>query len=78
MAIKLVRRTAFQSWLKGQVHRDDVIGDLAKDAMRDHYFNAVSHSLESVIAHIKAGGHDRADAISAARLAWAEFRDCVR
>lgn len=65
-------RSPFHRWLFRQLKRDDLIGDLARDAERDSSFPSTSNSLEALRSHLR-----RRNAISEARVAleegWAEF-----
>ena len=49
--------TTFRSWLLGQKHRDDPIGDLARELSRDRCGARLTSPI-TVIAHMKAHGAD--------------------
>lgn len=47
-------RSDFHRWIEQQVHRNDKVGDLAKDIMRDEKFPDTATTRQEVVAYIKA------------------------
>jgi hypothetical protein len=63
-------RSPFHRWLEGQCKRDDPVGDLAGDILRDTTFPVALATRREVEAHLsRHGGH----IVSAVREAWHEF-----
>lgn len=65
-------RGDFHRWLELQTGRDDHIGDLAKDVMRDENFPKEATTREAVIAYVQ-GVATWGGPITAAKDAWREF-----
>lgn len=67
------QKSSFYRWLSKQADRDDPIGDIATDALRDKSFPTNSQTLPRLERHVLLkGGHE--DALTALREAFAEFR----
>lgn len=63
-------RSPFHRWLEGQRNRDDIVGDLAGDILRDKSFPVGLATREEVEARLsRHGGH----IVRAVRAAWKEF-----
>ena len=63
-------RSPFHRWLEGQRDRDDIVGELAGDILRDESFPvglATRHEVEARLS--RHGGH----IVRAVRAAWKEF-----
>lgn len=66
-------KSSFYRWLAKQCERDDLIGDIASDALRDKSFPCNSLSLPRLERHIiLKRGHEHA--LTALREAFFEFR----
>jgi uncharacterized protein YozE (UPF0346 family) len=63
----------FFRWLLQQRHRQDAVGDLARDAGRDPSFGRRSRTPQSTERHLTGQGACDG-AIRAAAAAWVEFR----
>jgi hypothetical protein len=61
----------FGAWLRVQRVRNDVVGDLAKDAASDRHFPRSRH-LEVYVAHLRAMSACP-EALEALRQAWQEW-----
>ncbi len=62
----------FTDWLMAQLHRDDPVGDLARDAARDPRWPAGATSREAVLDHLfDQGAMDRAAEV--VYRAWDEY-----
>ncbi len=65
-------KSPFYRWLSRQIDRDDLIGDIASDAVRDNSFPSNSQALNRLERHIILKG-GREDALTALREAFSEF-----
>jgi len=66
-------KSSFYRWLSKQIDRDDPIGDIAIDVLRDKSFPTNSQALPRLERHVLLkGGHE--DALTALREAFSEFR----
>lgn len=66
-------KSSFYRWLSKQTGRDDPIGDIASDVLRDKSFPINSQAPLRLERHILLkGGHE--DALTALREAFSEFR----
>lgn len=63
-------RSPFHRWLATQKDRDDPVGDLATDALRDKRFPVGANARRELEAYVSRHG-DRV--VSAVRRAWREF-----
>jgi len=63
---------SFAAWLKSQRHRDDAVGDLARDAAADRRWPKAARSLQCLLGYLDGRGAC-AGAVEACRRAWAEF-----
>jgi uncharacterized protein YozE (UPF0346 family) len=61
---------SFHSWLADQRHRNDGVGDLARDVHRDQAFPTHASTREDVEAYLSRHGFH---IIRAFRQAWREF-----
>jgi uncharacterized protein YozE (UPF0346 family) len=68
-----VNGVAFYAWLKPQRGRDDSIGDLARDALRDRYFPQHMDDYDALYLHLFETGACPA-ALRAFDRAWAEYQ----
>ena len=62
----------FTKWLRGQVGRDDPVGDLAGDAEQDSGWPAKGQTLTFYHRYLEAHGACP-DALRALALAWEEY-----
>lgn len=65
-------RSPFHKWLEAQRDRDDPVGDLAGDAMRDKRFPVTASTRRQVQDYLSRRGAD-VDVLRALRDAWTEF-----
>lgn len=65
-------RSDFHRWIEKQVERDDVVGDIAKDIMRDEKFPRYARLRQEVVNYIK-GATAWDGPIAAIEQAWHEF-----
>jgi len=65
-------RSDFHCWIEQQTKRDDVIGDLAKDIMRDSKFPKHARTRSEVFGYIERTATWNGP-ITAAKEAWKEF-----
>lgn len=66
------RTATFRGWLKAQTHRNDAVGDLARDAVADHCWTTVGWQR---FAYHLANEHGAApSAMDAAARARTEYR----
>jgi uncharacterized protein YozE (UPF0346 family) len=65
-------RGDFHQWIEQQVGRDDVVGDVAKDVMRDKRFPKGATTRDEVVDFVKAVT-TRKKPIAAMKAAWGEF-----
>ncbi len=63
---------SFRAWLRRQEHRDDPVGDLARDAADDRMFPHVG-KLDTIVGYLLLM-HACHEAVEAARVAHAEWR----
>lgn len=63
-------RSPFHRWLEGQRDRDDIVGDLAGDILRDKSFPVGLGTRHEVEAHLSRHG---SHIVRAVRAAWKEF-----
>lgn len=63
---------SFHQWLTEQKNRDCLVGDLAKDAIRDIKFPKNVASLSDILSYLKSK-HAALEAIEAAAEGWFEF-----
>ena len=63
----------FYAWLRRQASRDDHIGDLAVDTMRDKCFPKRVVDPEIAVAHMEGSHQACPDAVRSMREAWAEY-----
>lgn len=63
----------FAKWLEAQVDRDDLVGDVARDARMDSWPKP-SNSLKAWKNHLAAGGACR-EAHEALDEAWNEYQN---
>lgn len=71
-AAREAARSPFHRWLEQQRDRDDPVGDLAYDVMRDKKFPSGVRSLKEAKAYL-GNGWGRRDAVKALSAAWREF-----
>ncbi len=64
--------TGFKAWLKTQTHRDDPVGDIARDAAADPLWPRGNAKLGTLIEHLESSGGSPA-AIEALRGAYDEW-----
>lgn len=65
--------SGFKRWLRTQKHREDPVGDLARDAARDRCWPRGSASLRHLEKHLEK--HDAIpEAIEALRRAFSEWQ----
>ncbi len=69
---KEAARSPFHRWMEQQRDREDPIGDLACDVMRDKYFPTGVQSLKEARQHLTNGLASR-QALKALASAWREF-----
>lgn len=62
--------TSFTEWLLGQADRDDLVGDVARDAQSDPGWPAGAERLASFDEHLSRYGAD----LDALHEAWSEWR----
>jgi hypothetical protein len=63
----------FQQWLHGQRHRDDAVGDLARDAHADRDTPTGQTTSRTWLRYLRRRGACDG-ALEALRQAWAEYR----
>lgn len=71
-AAREAARSPFHRWLEQQRERDDPVGDLAYDVMRDKKFPSGVRTLKEAKAYL-GNGWGRRDAVRALSAAWREF-----
>ncbi len=64
--------TGFKAWLKAQTHRDDPVGDIARDAAADPRWPRGNAKLGTLIEHLEAHGASPAP-IEALRDAYGKW-----
>ena len=64
--------TGFSRWLYRQQHRDDPVGDLSKDSLRDSTFPQTATDPEEFRIHLTSKSAERY-ALKALDEAWAEY-----
>lgn len=69
-AAREMARSPFHHWLDGQRHRDDAVGHLASDILRDRSFPSSASTRGEVEEHLELRG---SHVIRAVRQAWREF-----
>lgn len=69
-AAREASRSPFHKWLEGQRHRNDPVGDLAGDVLRDKHFPLGTSTLREMEDYLSRYGDH---AIRAAQNAWREF-----
>jgi uncharacterized protein YozE (UPF0346 family) len=67
----------FYAWVKSQRGRDDSVGDLARDIMRDRNFPRQADDYDALYFHLFEMGACPA-ALRAFDRAWAEFQRAER
>ena len=65
-------RSPFHRWLVAQKHRDDPVGDLASDAVRDKKFPVGATARRDLEAYVSRHGDH---VVRAVRQAWREFSE---
>lgn len=63
----------FYRWLQGQTDRDDVVGDIARDVMRDESAPKLYNTFDRWFRYVSAKSHSE-DVLEALGDAWKEFR----
>ena len=71
-AAREAARSPFHRWIEQQRDRDDPVGDLAYDVMRDKRFPTGVQSLKEAKAYL-GSGLGRSHAVKALTAAWREF-----
>lgn len=71
-AAREAARSPFHRWLEQQRDRDDPVGDLAYDVMRDKSFPSEVRTLKAAKQYL-GSGWGRRDAVKALSAAWQEF-----
>lgn len=71
-AAREAARSPFHRWIEQQRDRDDPVGDLAYDVMRDKRFPTGVRSLKEAKQYL-GSGMGRAHAVKALTAAWREF-----
>jgi len=70
-------RSDFHRWIEQQVGRDDLIGDIARDIMRDDNFPRTATTRSAVVQYIEdASTWDKP--VAAVKEAWTEFIASLR
>jgi uncharacterized protein YozE (UPF0346 family) len=65
-------RSPFHRWLEKQAQRQDEIGDLARDVMRDERFPVSASSRDAVLHYIETVARDR-EVIATFKESWLKF-----
>jgi uncharacterized protein YozE (UPF0346 family) len=68
-----IKTSPFYSWLIKQNRRDDIIGDLAVDIMRDRKFPKEEHRKENLISYVRLQPHSSNETLGSLEEAWGEF-----
>ena len=70
--MKKNRTHPFTSWLEGQAHRDDPVGDLARDVCTDETWPKMPGTIDLFRRHLITKGSSP-EARQTLGLAWTEF-----
>lgn len=65
-------RSDFHRWIEQQVGRDDAVGFIAKDILRDEAFPTTAQTRDAVVGYVEAVA-TWAEPVDAVKAAWAEF-----
>jgi len=69
-----VKTSPFYNWLVKQTRRDDIIGDLACDILRDRKFPKEEYQREKIASYIRLQPHSCNEALGSLDEAWTEFK----
>jgi three-Cys-motif partner protein len=65
-------RSGFHRWIEQQVGRDDAVGSIAKDILRDDTFPKTAQTRDAVVGYVAAVATWE-EPVEAVKIAWAEF-----
>lgn len=65
-------RSDFHRWIEQQVGRDDAVGFIAKDILRDEAFPTTAQTRDAVVSYVESVA-TWAEPVDAVKAAWAEF-----